>query len=277
MARTIAQIQNQMIAAKDADAKLAGVTSPSKTAYWLLWTFIVAVGINLFEQILDIFKIDIEQIATTALAGTATWLRGKVFEFQYGDIAQLVNNAIVYPSVDLTKRIITKCSITVGGVGLVNIKVAKDDPPAPLTTPEKTALGGYVSAIDIAGVNFNIISQLADRLFVEADIYFDGQYGSTIEQDVIDALTALMDDLPFDGTIKVADVEENILSVLGVSDVNLKTIKARQQPTVFGSATVVYDLASGVNNLQWKTIAGYITQEDTGGSTFADSLNFIPE
>ena len=43
MARSIAQIQAAIVAAKAANASLAGVDSTSLVADWLLWTWVMAV------------------------------------------------------------------------------------------------------------------------------------------------------------------------------------------------------------------------------------------
>ena len=70
MARTVQQIKQSMIDAKNADANLAGLTSTSQTAKWNLYFFIVAACIAIFEQLQDLFKVDLETIAASSEPST---------------------------------------------------------------------------------------------------------------------------------------------------------------------------------------------------------------
>ncbi len=63
MARTVQQIKQQMLDAKNADPTLSALTSTSQTAKWNLYYFIVASCIAIFEQLQDLFKSDLEAIA----------------------------------------------------------------------------------------------------------------------------------------------------------------------------------------------------------------------
>ena len=84
MARTIATIQNQIIANKNADTNLSGLTSPSMSAVWLAWSFICAVAINLFEQLLDVFKTDLESNLPGSALANGAWIQNQVLNvFQY--------------------------------------------------------------------------------------------------------------------------------------------------------------------------------------------------
>ena len=60
MARTLSEIQNAIIADFQAQPELAGANSNSNRAIWRLFTYVQASSILLLEQLMDIFKSDIE-------------------------------------------------------------------------------------------------------------------------------------------------------------------------------------------------------------------------
>ena len=117
MARDISLIQQQMLDAIAADTTLGPLlTSTSKRAIYRLITFIVAVAINMLEQILDLFSAEVESVAAKAAPASASWLQDQILKFQYSatnpQIVQLINFAPQYPSVDASLRIVSRCSVT---------------------------------------------------------------------------------------------------------------------------------------------------------------------
>jgi len=280
MARTIDTIQAQIIANMQSNPALAGLTSTSRRAIWRNITRVIAIAINLLEQVMDLFKSDIEVLVNSAAPATASWLQKKSLEFQYDatnpQIVQLVNMAPVYPVIAPELRIITRCSVKSELSGITRIKVAKSEPPAALSSGELSAFQDYINIIGIAGVNYIAQSTAADRLYIDADIYYQGQYSAIIQQTVIDAIESFLANIPFDGVMKVVDIENTIRDVAGVNDVVLKNVRARDNATALASSQYLVNNQQLISRL-WTTNAGYIIQEDTTGSTFVDTLNFISE
>jgi uncharacterized phage protein gp47/JayE len=162
---------------------------------------------------------------------------------------------------------VTNCSVKTDLNKTVKIKVAKGGAsPVPLSSTEQTALTAYLYNIIPAGVGKNIISLVSDKLYVNAEVYYNGQYAPTIQADVIAALDAFLLEIPFDGVVKISEIEDAIQAVAGVTDVVISQVKARDDATAFASANVL--------TKEWETYAGYIVQETTVGETFADSLTF---
>ena len=60
MARTINEIQNEMITSLQAKSGLT--LSTSKVAEWKLWTYVVAAAIHTFEIALDVFKSETDSL-----------------------------------------------------------------------------------------------------------------------------------------------------------------------------------------------------------------------
>lgn len=281
MARTIAQIQAQIIATKNAQPELAGLTSTSKRAIWNLWTFVVAACIAIFEQLLDSFLTEVETQVAQSAGASVLWLQAKMFQFQYDattpQVIQLINTVPQYPVVDANKRIITACSVTSSLSNQVSIKVAKSNPFVALATAELTAAQSYINTIGAAGITYNVISLNADKLYVQAQIYYQGQYSTVIQQNVIDAINSFLQNLSivnFNGSMKISDLEGAIRNVAGVNDVVLNNVRGRDDASSFSNGIDLV-LNNTVISRQWNTIAGYIVQETTTGKTFADSLTFI--
>jgi hypothetical protein len=280
MARTIDTIQKQIIDQVQADPDLVDLTSTSKRAIWRLWTFVVATAIALFEQLQDVFKKEIEDTASKAIPGNAAWIQNKVQQFQYDDtvpqIVTLVNLIPIYLIVDPGKRIVSRCSVRTDIANNVRIKVAKGTPPGALATAEVTALQGYMNVIGTAGVSYLVTSSDADELYVNADIYFAGQYSSVIATNVASAIEGYLAAIPFDGIVKISDLEKAIKLVDGVNDVVFKNVRARKGSDPFNSGADLVLNNQEISRL-WNTVAGYIIPESSTGNTLTDSLNFIAE
>ena len=112
MARSIAIIKKQITDQINANPLFTLLTAnPSQVAIFKTWILIQAVTINLFEQVLDQYKLTFEADILKAPVGSDAWLQQQVLNFQYDavtpQIMTLVNFAPGYAIVDATKRIIT--------------------------------------------------------------------------------------------------------------------------------------------------------------------------
>jgi hypothetical protein len=280
MARTIDQIQNSIIVEKEATPELSALTSQSRRSEWRLWARIIATIQAYSEQLFDVFKAQIEALLAKGAPSTPLWIQDQVFKFQYDatnpQVLVMDNYAPAYTVVDETLRIVTRCSVKTDFSNTVNVKVAKSETPEPLGSSEKSALQDYVTMIGTAGITYLVISSDSDKLYVEADVYYRGQYSAIISDSVQTAITNFLSDIPFDGKLLVSDLEIAIKNVAGVKDVVLKNVYARKDTTLFASATKLIE-----NNCVilrgWDTIAGYIVPETTSGQTLNDSLNFISQ
>ena len=284
MARSISVIKAQILAAVQAESALAGLTSPSQTAIYTTWIFIQAVTINLLEQAQDIYKAFLEALLAKSAPATPLWIQDQTFKFQYSaTVPQIVaiqtDFSIAYPVPDATLRIVTQCSVQTDVNKNILVKVAVGSPPAAMGATPLGQLQGYLTSIIPAGLYVTASSLDADKLYVKASVYYDGQY-SNISEDVIaalDAYCASFQGTKFNGIIRVSEIEAAIFAVPGVLDVVIDTVKMRSDATVLASATVIYDLTTAVNIRLWNTIAGYAVQETTASNTFTDTLTFVPK
>jgi hypothetical protein len=281
MARTIETIKAEMIATKNSLSALSDLTSESQVSLFGNIFYVTAVEVAILEQLIDAYILDIETIIQAQAIGSTPWLRAKVLEFQYGDNVELDTTtfAIEYPVPDTTKQIITRCSVKETGNLVVQVKVAKSDPPEALAAGEVTALEDYVDRIQPAGTQINVVSLDSDKLYIEGTIYYQGQFSSVIQDTVELALTNYMTNLSsatnFDGIVKINTILDTIQAVEGVSDVRLSVVAGRADATAFISKTTVFDLANGVNLREYETFAGYIVEETESGQTFSDKITYV--
>jgi len=277
MARTVAQIKQSMFDAKNADPSLSTLTSTSQTAKWNLYYFIVASCIAIFEQLQDIFKTELETIASTAAPSTPQWTRNKVLAFQTGDVAELNTTTFVieYPTINTANQILTRCAVITAPNRTVLIKVAKGNPPTPVSVGELAELQSYVETFNPAGIAFTLINENSDKMEVAGKVYYNGQYSAVIATNVVAALNSYMANLPFNGVISTQAVVDAIQAVDGVISVSLTRILVRKDTVAYGAGVTLYNLSTGVDAVQYQTIAGYVVEETTATHTFADTLTYI--
>ena len=281
MARQISIIQQQLLDNITADTTLSPLlTSTSKRAIYRLFTYIVAVAVNTLEQLIDIFTITLEAVATSAAPSTPSWLQAQILKFQYSltvpQVIQLINFAPAYPVVDTTLQIITRCSVTTNLSNSVVIKVATLNPPTALTAGQISSLQSYINQIGIAGINYTIASTLSDKLYCQASIYYQGQYSNVIVLNVQNAINNFLASIPFNGVMKISDLEGAIRTVTGVNDVIFNNVQTRSDATAYGSGTYLIQNNQVIARL-WNTISGYMVPETTAGQTLTQSLTFIAE
>jgi hypothetical protein len=277
MARTIATIKEAIRVQKNTYDSISSILFKEEggSAVGVLNNMAdtIAININILEQLLDTYVTELEGIAATAVPGTATWLQQKVMEFQYDadipQVIQLIDLIPTYPVVDEELQIITRAAVTETGNGRVTVRVAKSDPPEALTTDELTALEDYLEIIGPAGPQITALSLAADRIEVTAEVFYNGQYSTSIQADVELAINNYLGSLEFDGIVYVSKIQDAIQAVAGVKDVVIGTIKARKESTAYSGATTVTRL--------WNTVAGYIIEEDTASHTFADTITYTAE
>lgn len=281
MARTVNQILTQMQQELALQPKLvAELTSPSRVSIYGLWLYIMAVSIALFEQVLDIYTATIEAFIGKAGVGTLPWVRDRILEFQAGDSVTYNNGVVSYPVVDTTARIVTRCSVSQGGNKTVNIKVAKSEPPEALTSGELQEIQFYAKQITFAGTQISVTSNDADFLYVNADIYFDGQLPeSTVSANIITSMNAYCAGLStadnFDGSVIIPAIEVVLLNTTGVKYIVLNEVAIRASTVPFAGRQILYSLASSIDVPKVSTISGYLVGDTDSGHTFNDSFSYI--
>lgn len=242
-----------------------------------------AIAQALFEQLNDLAITEMEAIQALSAAATPLWIQNKMFKFQYSavnpQVLQIINDVPAYAEVDETLQIIKGCSVTTTVVNSVIIKTAKGSPLEALGVSELAAAQDYIDQLGTAGINYTVLSLDSDKLYVEAEVFFQGLYSAVIQTTVIAALDSYLENLStnnFNGYVYALDIERVIRAVEGVNDVVVNRVSGRYDAqTVLTGIDLV--LGNELINRRYLTGAGYIIQEDTAGYTFADTLTFTAE
>ncbi len=310
MARSIPVIYQQLLAAKQAQSNLNDLSSSSQVSIWNLWLWITAVGQNLFEQLCDLFQTDIETLIANAPVFTPQWIAQMCKNFQYSatnpQVVQ-VTVADTYPYVTIGYPVVNSllCPVTQAAVavpsnanGQIVIKVTGATGPldgAPgISGPICTALISYLDLILPPNVEYLLINDLADRLYIQAQVFYNASYSGVIQANMGTAINTYLSGLPFNGIFTVSALEEAMLAVPGVSDVMLQNIywrtDAQGNPNApyFGTApgggpppTNSYYtgqmLVSNykVNTRNYQTYAGYIETEQTNMYAITSSITYL--
>lgn len=282
MARTIAQIKQTIIDAKNAtvlSTTLFKEEGGSQVGVFNMIADIFAILMNVAEQLWDIMSTNISNTVIKGGVGTGRWWRERILEFQNGDVLKYANGVYYYDVVNATKILVTFCSVTETGNKTIQIKVAKGITPTKLTALE--LIGGlkdYVDFFRFAGTQIDLISLDSDKCYINANIYYSGQYFATIQASVNNAIIAYFNSISaganFNGAIITTNVLKAIQSVDGVSYVKLNIIKVRQDTAAFSSAYTLFSLPLSMDNVLVNTYAGYVVGETTVGQTLNDSLTF---
>lgn len=277
MARKIATIKEVIRTDKNTFPSLAPILfaeeGGSKVGLLNNIADVFAINVNILEQLMDEFASEQEIIADSAITGSSAWLQRKLFEFQYDattpQFVQLIDLVPAYTVIDENLRIITRAAVIENGNGRITVKVAKSNSPVSLSSAEKTALAEYLDVIEPAGPKITVVSTDADFLYVNAEVFYDGQFVDSIQTDVEASINEYLATLDFNGLVAVSKIQDAIQSVAGVKDVVINQVKARAVSTAFASATIV--------TRQWLTASGYIVEETTSGETFADTITYTAE
>jgi hypothetical protein len=289
MARTVAQIEQQINDKIASMPSLAAIVpNPSQVANWKTFIHSIAVCIAVFEQIIDVFKSEIEAKIAAGAVGSEPWLQSKAFEFQYDattpQLLDIVNFAPAYNPIDPSKRIITRASVKTVGRGVVYVKVAKSEPPVALSTPELSAIQSYFTdggdgtyagrsrGLGFAGIDVIAQTFNADKLYLAGKIYYNGQFSASIANNVIMAINNyLATGIDTEGGISLVGITNAIESAEGFIDVLLDDVATRPD---LGSYTYMRQNKTDFIPNQI-TYAGYIVEETNPGNTFLDKLIFV--
>lgn len=273
MARSIDEILNQILEAKNADPNLSALNSTSKTSLYRLYAYCFAVATHYHERTWELFKVGLEKIAEESNVGTAKWLQRKVLEYQHGSTLSVINDTVKYNTIDETKKIITRCSVKENNINrMVLVKVAKDNGAGGLTKLVATEVDGlksYLSNVKMAGTKLLISSMDADRVTVNVEVFYDPAYlPADVKTNVIKAINSYFKNIDFSGNIYLTKLVDTIQSVEGVKDVLVNSVRCRIATDDVSTAVKVERV--------YESYAGYVLAESTVGYTLEDTVILKP-
>lgn len=230
MARTIQDIQQEILRAKDNEPALAELNSTSKVAVWRLLIYIMAFVIHTLERIFDQHKKEVAEALSELKPHTARWYRNKALAFQYGfdmipDTDKFNNQGKTEDEIEISK--IVKYSAVVESETesrlIVKIATEQGGELQPISQGQKASFDAYMNEIKDAGVRITTINYLPDILKLKMKIYRDplvldenGMSIRTGEKPVEKAIKEYLTQLPFNGELVLAHLVDALQQVEGV-------------------------------------------------------------
>ena len=246
MATPIQDIYNGMIATKNGQSELNGLTNTSQTAIYSLFFWIFAVAINLHEQYFDLFKTDLETIKDATPQYNAQWWVYTFLNFyQYntdpskGQLKMTNGSVPYYTSIDPASQIVKYAACTISKNYQALIKIAKSNGSngaVALSDIEVAAANSFVNSMQCAGAKIVVQSSPPDSILLGIIYYSDG---SLNQIDVIAQMTLTIQNyllaLPFNGVVYLSSIETLLLNTLmpdgitkAILDLNFKTVQAKK-------------------------------------------------
>lgn len=241
MARTLSTIYQEAKAARDARLELTEFHNGSKMSVMDAFTWVVSACIWGFENIMDVFKVDVASDLRNRVNGTPAYYVNALLKYQHGDTLQMNDEGtqFSYPVVDETKRVITKVAYSEVNTDVVEVednkttvykffdkdlvlKIATGEPGAydQIDGETLTAVRAYMQQISFAGTHMTIVSRKGDILVPKVIVYYDGgATESEMMEAVEDALNNFIANIPFDGAVYVQKIIDTIQRVEHVTDV----------------------------------------------------------
>lgn len=259
MARTITQIQDDIINRIAGTTELAQLNSSSKVAVWRLWTYIVAVSIWALENLFDLHKSEVTTMINEKAPHSLRWYANKARAFQYG--SELAYEADYYDNTALTEdqvaeqQIIAFSAVVEQAKGL-RLKVARivENDLNALDAQQLESFSTYMNRIKDAGVTPLIIESLPpDSLKLELVIYYNplvlGSDGSRLDgtnpDPVGNRVREYLKNLPFNGTLVLAYLVDALQQVDGVVIPHIVHAEAKYGELPYTAFDVKYNPDAG--------------------------------
>jgi hypothetical protein len=268
MAQTLEEIQNEMLAAKEAEPALDGFTSTSTTAIWLLWIYQFSRAVLSIQKRFDLFIVQVRTIIFNLKPGTPRWYVNKAKEFQYG--FNLVPEQDYYDNTGVAANVVTASKIIAHASFTeepsIRMKVAKKvgDNLAKLSPTELQAFIAYVRRYKYAGVDLRdvdtvnnlpatITSTEADNLKLSLRIKYNAlvlnSAGARLDgadaSPVVTAIKNYLQNLDFNGVFSKQKLVDNIQKVEGVNDLNVDSVQSKYGALPFTSINISFIPDSG--------------------------------
>ena len=221
MARTIELIKKEMtdaFMANETLAKAYGFNEGdsfadkfSKVSIESVLMYIVASSIWVLEKLFDAHQSEVLSIISSMKPHTLRWYVNKVKAYRAGQA--LVDGTDGYndeglSDEDIERMRVVKYAAATESEATVYIKVAteKSGQKQPLNLEELAGLKSYIAEVKDAGVMVSIINEVASRLKLQLDVYYNpmvlssnGQHLANGTTPVKDSIEGYINNLPFNG------------------------------------------------------------------------------
>lgn len=239
MARTLTEIYNVARDCRNQYLQLTEFKNDSKMSVMDAFTWVTSACIWTFENIMDVFKVDIARDLRNRINGTPAYYANALLKWQYGDELQMNDEGtqFIYPTVDETKRIVTKVSYSeIERPQFLDkellLKVAKGEPGhyERLLDEELLAARAYVGQIAFAGTAFTVVSRRGDILVPRVTVFYDGAVSEEeVYQNIEAALSNYIASVDFNGMVYVQKIIDAMQKAEHVTDVYINSTASDKQ------------------------------------------------
>lgn len=239
MARTLTEIYNVAKECRNQYLQLTEFENTSRMSIIDAFTWVTSACIWTFENILDVFKIDIVRDLDNRINGTPGYYANALLKYQHGDELVMSDDGtqFSYASIDPTKRIITKVSYSENDLEGFHdkellFKVAKGDPGAyeKLSDEELIQARAYLRQIAFAGTHFLMVSRKGDVLIPRVTVYYDGAVSTDeVYANIEKSLNDFIEKMDFNGMTYAQKIIDAIQAADHVVDVYIDNTETDKQ------------------------------------------------
>lgn len=281
MARTLSEIYALAKQYRDEYLELTEFENDSQMSILDAFTWVVAACIYASENIMEIFKIDVAKDLTGRINGTPAYYANALLKYQSGD--ELIMNdegtSFSYPSIDETKRVISKVSYSeMQEEGYYDktliFKIAAGEPGnyQRLSNDELAKIRGYLHKISFAGTQSRVISRKGDILLPRVTVYHDGAVSENeVYSGIENCLNDFVHNMPFDQGVYVSKVIDAIQKADHVIDVHFDPSKSDYE----GIFIVSYDDDDNIIPVEVDESGDVVSYEQYVSRMFMPSSGYI--
>jgi hypothetical protein len=240
MARTIQEIQTEILDEKAKHAELDVLNSTSKVSIWRLFVYIISYAIFTLELIFDAHRSEVSSMISELKPHTARWYRNKALAFQYGfdlypDTDKFRNENHTEEEIESSKIVKYSAVVESDTESRLIIKIAGESNGvlSPITQQQQESFQAYIDEIRDAGVPVTVINYLPDLLHLNITIKRDplvlDSQGNAIApingniRPVDNAIAQFLKQLPFNGELVLSSLTDALQLVSGVLDIQIES------------------------------------------------------
>ncbi len=206
------------------------------------------------------YELSLEESESQSVFATPEWWSQKLLEFQYGDDLIITTTSdnkrrLTYQTIDPSKQIVKRASVTPDGLGGSIFKVAGEDDNnnlVALSNTELIALRKFVSDQTPAGANIDIRTKNSDLARYYITIYYDPLFNleddgaiEGIQTQVENAVNNYHLQLDFNGAVDLVDLQDAIQAVPGLESIAFNAMEAKERGGEYVAFNPFYVTSAG--------------------------------
>lgn len=193
----------------------------------ITWT--VSACIWAFENVMDVFKVDIAQDLQNRINGTPAYYANALLKYQSGDELEMNDSgtSFSYSTIDETKRVISKVAYSETPQDGFHdkqllLKIATGNPGdySQIDEEELIKVRSYMNQIVFAGTSVKVVSRKGDVLIPRVTVYHDGAVpNDEVYSNIETSLNSYIESMDFNGVVYVQKIIDAIQAAEHVVDV----------------------------------------------------------